>query len=199
MHQSYDDQNKERYNTLKLEIPCSNFTTSSSQTTSYSEEELNPHWEYDTWEISALTKKIKKQRQEEGIDEFLESREQRKVEKSTLVPPLNLKICAFSSLQDTNPPVMQKLSSGIDDSTIIYRNRKKEEKQTKSQELSIQIHHFSNSARLSSQEREKVFFETLPRSKSVRVRNKQSKRNKSWKSFAFSGRRASKSFLKVKT
>jgi len=178
---------RRRFNTFKLGITFSS-VSSSSITTSSSEEQFDPNWKYDAWELGFLTEKIKKKREKERINDFFELREQRKTEKNLIVPPLNLQIHNLSSSsQDTispksSPLIFKNLSQ---DSTIIYR--KKEEEKIKSEEISYIIHIFPNS--------ERINFNTLPCNKTLR---KKSKKRKRWKSLVLSKRRASKSFIKVR-
>ena len=93
-----------------LKLDLSNGSTSSvdssSKTTSHSEDEVNPDWQYDTWELNSIIKKAKKKEADTHLDDFFTWRNRRKVQKNKKDIPLIL-IPATSS-QDTISPGNKK-------------------------------------------------------------------------------------------
>lgn len=166
---------RKRYNTFRLDI-ASNFISSSTKTSSYSaEEEINPHWKYDSWELRTRSKKAyKNQKRKESI--LLQK--QNSDENTNTIPLLNLKALASdTSSGDTlskkyRKHILKNLSSSRNPTRIHTIERETRNKETP-------VHLFSNSARsrkdptLDMYEPNKSSLETY-------------KRHKRWKSFGLS-------------
>ena len=181
---------------LKLEFENNSSVVSSSTHTSHktccSEDEINPHWHYDTWEFNFLTKRVKKKVNKTGVDNFFELREDRQ---KPSIPRLDLSAASQDLISPRNKePPARKMTLQAQDSVFFYRSRKKADpgalgsdkeilihsfshscKGFKNPDTDIQIYNFSHSARLPSRDPEKPFLNTFSRhgkrDKSKRLKN----------------------------